>query len=162
LADALDELKGTFIEDFHFQTAALVFSKSDGSTQSSDMDPQTKAFYSNIYGTSDFTIPSRNGLGLIGTVPLEGNPLKGGLDALGMSTDSLMLTGSLPGNIIGLGGSSGLSGLSLLAALPPLSPPGAPDWFVAGQVGLQITAQPSVGFVGNTTVKVQDDILTFD
>lgn len=163
LGDALSQLAGTFPGDFQFQTVALVFSKTSGSINSSDMDPETRSFYGNIYGTNNFTLPSTSGLSAIGAVPLQGNPLKNGLDALGMSADSLFLTGTVPGSILGLGGGGGgLSGLSLVAALPPISPPGAPDWFVSGQVGLQITSEPSVGFVGDITVKIQGQVLTFN
>jgi len=163
LGDALNQVAGTFAGDFQFKTVALVFSKTSGSINSSDMDPETRTFYGNIYGTNSFTLPSANGLGAIGNVPLAGNPLKSGLDAVGMSTDSLLVTGSLPGSILGLGGGGGgLSGLSLVAGLPPMSPPGAPAWFISGQVGLQITAEPSVGFVGAVTVLIQGQVLTFN
>ena len=169
LADALPEVDGTFIEDFQFDTSCLVFSKGEGSTHSDDMDPETRSFYGEVYqshgggGGGGFSVPFHNGLGLIGTVPLQGNPLKGGLDALGASPDSLLMTGTLPGKILGLGGGGGgLSGLSLVAGLPPISLPDGPDWFIDGQIGLQITAQPSVGFVGAITVKIEGEVLTFN
>jgi hypothetical protein len=163
LASALDEVKGTFVEDFRLQTVALVFSKGEGTTASADMDPETRAFYGNICGTGEFSVPFRNGLSLIGVVPLGNHPLQGGLGALGMSTDSIFLAGTLPGSILGLGGGGGgLSGLGLVASLPPMSPPGSPAWFVSGQLGLEITAQPSVGFIGSITVNIEDEILTFD
>lgn len=80
-----------------------------------------------------------------------------------MSTDSLFLTGTIPGSVFGLGGSGpgGLAGLSLQAALPPISPPGSPEWFVEGQLALDVTARPSVGFVGEITVDIEDERLTF-
>jgi hypothetical protein len=163
LADALDPLKDTFVEDFRFHTVGLLLSKGEGTTRSTDMDPQTRAFYGNIYGAEDFSVPFQTGLSLIGVVPLNGNPLQGGLDALGMTTDAVYLIGTIPGSIIGLaGGGGGLSGLSLVAGLPPVSPPGSPEWFVSGRLGLQITAQPSVGFVGSITVHIEDEVLTFD
>jgi hypothetical protein len=170
LADALPELDGSFIDDFKFDTSCLVFSKGQGSTHSDDMDPETRSFYGEVYeghsgggGGGGFNVPFHNGLGLIGTAPLQGNPLKGGLDALGASSDSLLMTGTVPGKILGLGGGGGgLSGLSLVAGLPPISLPDAPDWFIDGQVGLQITAQPSVGFVGAITVNIEGEILTFN
>ncbi len=162
LADALDEVKGTFVEDFRMESVALVLSKGDGTTSSSEMAPKEREFYGKIYGTGDFAFGYRSGLSLIGVVPMAGNPLSHGLDALGMSTDAVFLSGTVPGSILGLGGGSGgLGGLSLIAALPPVSPPGAPEWFVAGQLGLEITAQPSVGFIGEITVRIDDDVLTF-
>jgi hypothetical protein len=168
LGDALPELEGSFLDDFQFDTSSLVFSKGEGTTHSDDMDPETRSFYGEVYeghsggGGGGFSVPFHNGLGLIGTAPLQGNPLKGGLDAMGASADSLLMTGTLPGGILGLGGGGGLSGLSLTAGLPPISVPDAPDWFIDGQVGLQITAQPSVGFVGAITVNIEGEILTFN
>jgi hypothetical protein len=165
LADALPDLNGTFVDDFQFDTSCLVFSKGQGSTHSDDMDPETRSFYGEVYeehsggGGSGFSVPFHNGLGLVGTAPLQGNPLKGGLDALGASSDSLLMTGTLPGGILGLGGGGGLS---LTAGLPPISLHDAPDWFIDGQVGLQITAQPSVGFVGAVTVNIEGEVLTFN
>jgi hypothetical protein len=169
LADALPELEGTFVSDFEFDTASLVFSKGEGTTSSEDMDPETKSFYGRVYesngspGTS-FSVPFYNGLGLIGAAPMENNPLKSGLDSMGASSDSLLMTGTVPGAILGLGGGTGggLSGLSLVAGLPPLDLPNAPDWFISGQLGLQITAQPSVGFVGSITVNIEREVLTFN
>src|SRR5690606_15422272 len=116
LADSLDALKGTLIEDLRLETAALVFSKGNGLAKSLDMGPETRAFYEAIYGDGAFSVPFSNGLSLLGRVPLEGNPLNSGLDALGMSTDALFLGGTIPGSIIGLGGGSsggGMGGLSL-------------------------------------------------
>jgi len=169
LADALPELQGTFVSDFEFNTASLIFSKGEGTTRSEDMDPETRSFYGRVYESNgspgdSFSVPHYNGLGLIGAAPMGNNPLQSGLDAMGASSDSLLMTGTVPGGILGLGGGTGggLSGLSLVAGLPPIELPEAPDWFIEGQLGLQITAQPSVGLVGSITVNIDNEILTFN
>ncbi|MCC5806445.1 MAG: hypothetical protein JJU00_08980 [Opitutales bacterium] len=159
-ADALEALEGTLVEELRLDTAALIFSTAEGEADASNMGPEAKAFYSKLYGTDDFKVPFSNGLSLIGRAPLDGNPINGGLDALGMTADSLFLSGTLPGSILGLGG-SGLGGLALRASLPPVSPPGSPEWFVSGQLALQITSQPSVGLVGEITTLIEGEELTF-
>ncbi|MEK7315127.1 MAG: hypothetical protein AAB011_03025, partial [Candidatus Eisenbacteria bacterium] len=89
------------------------------------------------------------------------NPLKKALSLLApnLSLDQLILEGTLPGAIMGLGGPSGLAGLSLRANLPEINPDA--DWLVGAHLAISITGRPSVGFAGEMTVKAKDDLLTF-
>lgn len=159
LSDTLPVLQGTAIEMLRFNTVALILSKAEGRILSSDLSPEAYAFYQKIYGTDDFILKMQPGVQLVGAVPLANNPLNTPMNAIGVDTQQLLVAGSLPGSILGLGGPAGLAGLALRAELPPLAPPGSPDWFVQGQLALEVTGQPSIGFVGEMTVKVTKDIL---
>ena len=87
------------------------------------------------------------------------------MGALWMETGSpLVLQGSLPSGFLGgsSGGSgTGLAGLSLAVPLPEMRPPQAPEWFVAGQLSIELTGAPSLGLAGRVTVDMDGDILTF-
>jgi hypothetical protein len=173
LADLLDEPLSqvggpaaenfrSLVEELVLERVALVLSKGDGTTSASEMSGEARAFYRQIFGTDNFLLEFQNGLSLIGGVPMAENALNSGLSVLGMDTDRLFVRGTIPGSVLGLGGGGfGLAGLSLAAALPPISPPGSPEWFVQGQVALVLTAQPSLGFVGELTVNIEEEELTF-
>ncbi len=165
LSAMLPDLKSPVLEAFKLPKGALVISKSERKVESKDLTPDTRAFYGGIYGTDDFNLDIAPGLSIVAPLPLgdldANNPLKKALGLLSpdAAPGKLVLEGTLPGAILGLGGSSGLSGLSLRANLPAISPDA--DWLVEAQLAIAITGRPSVGFAGHLTVKVDEDELTF-
>lgn len=160
LSDTLPVLQGTAIEMLRFNTVALILSKSEGLILSADLSPEAHAFYKTIYGSDDFTLKMQPGVQLVGAVPMANNPLTTPMSAIGIDSQQLLVVGSLPGSILGLGGPAGLAGLGLRAELPPITAlPGNPDWFVQGQLALEVTGQPSIGLVGELTVNMTKDIL---
>ena len=167
LSDAIPELDNPIVQSLKVPKITLVIAKSNRRIKSEEMTSDTKDFYGSIYGTETFNLNLEPGLNMIGPMPLgsisDESPIKAIMKILSPDADvsQLVLEGTLPGKVLGLGGEGGLSGLSIRANLPPMSPKGAPEWFVEGQLAFQITGEPSVGLVGELTVDVDGDILTF-
>src|SRR5690606_12395339 len=59
------------------------------------------------------------------------------------------------------GGLAAVKDLYLRAELPPMRPPNSPEWFRSGQLALELTGDPSARFVGEMTVRIQEDELMF-
>ncbi|MGB5666392.1 MAG: hypothetical protein WBM53_06075, partial [Maribacter sp.] len=167
LSDAIPGLDNPIVQSLKIPQITLVIAKSDRSIKSEEMPSDARMFYGSIYGTESFNLNIEPGLNMIGPMPLgsvsDESPIKAIMKLLSPDADvsQLVLEGTLPGKVLGLGGEGGMSGLSIRANLPPMSPKGAPEWFVSGQLAFQITGKPSVGLVGELTVDVDGDILTF-
>jgi hypothetical protein len=75
----------------------------------------------------------------------------------------LRMTGNpgmgLPG--LSLPSMPSLEDMNLRIDLPELEPQGAPDWFVKGNLYVEITGRPSFMLKGSMTVKIKEDVLTF-
>ena len=88
-----------------------------------------------------------------------------GFDSDWVNAAALIIEGSL-GNSLSLitgggGGGADALTLSLRVVLPPMRPNGSPAWFRSGELSLKITGAPSVSVVGEVTVEIEGDILTF-
>jgi hypothetical protein len=138
LSDAIPGLNNPIVQSLKIPQITLVIAKSDRSIKSEEMPSDAKVFYGSIYGTESFNLNIEPGLNMIGPMPLKGvsddSPIKAIMKILSPDADvsQLVLEGTLPGKVLGLGGEGGLSGLSIRANLPPMSPKGAPEWFVEG------------------------------
>ncbi len=171
LSGAFPSLSNPLVDGLKLPTPTLVFARSNHRKEPHEVQEEEKQFYSRSYGTPDFAFNLPSGLNLVGSIPLGSlpadSPLRDLMNVLGMQGDNLRLEGSL-GNALDLvtgGGGGGAAGalkdLSLRVGLPPMRPKESPEWFRSGQLALQVTGAPSVGVVGEVTVKVEDDILTF-
>lgn len=171
LSGAFPSLSNPLVDGLKLPTPTLVFARSNHRKEPHEIQEEEKQFYSRSYGTPDFSFNLPSGLNLVGSIPLGSlpadSPLRDLMNVLGMQGDNLLLEGSL-GNTLdlvtgsGSGGAAGaLKDLSLRVGLPPMRPKGSPEWFLSGQLALQVTGAPSVGVVGEVTVKVENDILTF-
>lgn len=165
LSGLLPDLNSPVLEGLKLPKGALVVSKSERRIESKELTDDTRGFYREIYGMDDFSLDIAPGLNLVAPLPLgnldDNSPLRKALELISPNApmDRLVIEGTLPGAILGLGGDSGLSGLSLKANLPAIKPKA--DWLEEAQLAIAITGRPSVGFAGHLTVKVDDDLLTF-
>lgn len=161
LGSVIPALAGTLADEFSIDGTCLVFARGTGYVESEDLTPQERDFFGQVYGGGDFRLNIQSGLNLFASVPMGDNPLHGPMGALGVDVDRVVLEGSLPLGILGGSGGGGIGDLTLRASLPPMSLPNAPEWFVSGQLALEITAAPSIGLVGEITVDIEGDIVTF-
>jgi len=164
ISEAFPELSSPIIDELDLSTLGLIFSQGSDTLESSELSPEERQFYGGIMGTGDFSLKLNSGAKLIGTVlPSSFNPdgpMAKILEVLGGGDEGLFLEGSLP---LGFGrGGGGLDGLSLSLSLPPMAPPNSPEWFVSGNVALEIAVNPiSVALVGGVTVIIDEQALTF-
>jgi hypothetical protein len=161
LGAVIPALEGTLVDEFSIDGTCLVFARGTGRVNSDDLTAQEREFFGQIYGTDDFRLNIQSGLNLFGSIPLAGNPLTASMDSLGVAVDRVVLEGALPLGILGGSGGFDIRDLTLRAGLPPMRPAFAPEWFVSGQLAIEITAAPSIGFVGEITVDIEGDLLTF-
>ncbi|HKI95866.1 MAG TPA: hypothetical protein VJ992_11320 [Gemmatimonadales bacterium] len=168
LTKAFPALSNPVLDDLKLNHVALVVTNRGDTADASQLADAEYAFYQPVYGTPDFTLILQPGVNLIAAIPLSklppNSPLLMAFKPLGMQPGPILLQGTLGKSLTMLGGGGGLDAIKdlfLSAALPPMRPPGAPDWFIDGQLALQLTGQPSVALVGNMTVKIKTDTLTF-
>lgn len=169
LTQAFPALSNPVLDDLKLNHVALVVTNRGDTADASQLADAEYAFYQPVYGTPDFTLILQPGVNLIAAIPLSklppNSPLLMAFKPLGMEPGPILLQGTLGKSLTlvggGGGGLSAIKDLFLSAALPPMRPPGAPDWFIDGQLALQLTGQPSVALVGNMTVKIKTDTLTF-
>ncbi len=170
LTEAIPALSNPVLDNLDFSNVGFVVTNKEARFESSDLGPDTHEFYSKIYASDEYTLVLKPGINMIAVIPFDNlqpdDPLITLMDHLGMHSKGLMLQGSF-GNVFGLlsgeaGGSSSLiKDIYLKAGLPPMQPPGAPKWFVSGELALEVTGAPSVGMLGAITVDINGDILTF-
>ena len=156
------------LSSFSLNELAVTFSTTEVELDPSVLDPIAIDFFRHIYAqSSGYQVDIPAGVGLLASLPTpeEIEPLMG---ALWMEPGApLVLQGSLPSGFLGgsssSGGSAGgpLAGLNLLVPLPEMRPAKSPEWFVAGQLALELTGAPSFGVVGSITVNIDGDVLTF-
>jgi hypothetical protein len=171
LADALPALEGTLIDemDVRFPGANVVFASGDLAINADMLSDEALRFYRGSTAQEggesadrDFDLDLRAGLNLVGSIRLPEGEITSMLSSIGLTPGGeLPVTGTLPTNFLSGGVSGVLSDLSLRVALPAMRPAGAPEWFVSGQLALEITGRPSVGLVGEMTVDLEGDVLTF-
>ncbi|MCH7876456.1 MAG: hypothetical protein IH965_14335, partial [Gemmatimonadetes bacterium] len=156
--DLVPALENPVTDALRLQNAGMILTTARGQVQSADLSPEVREFYQLIKGSDTFTLDLQPGLNLFAAVPLDEGPLTDlvGLLSPDAGSKALMLEGNIP--IFG----GDLSDLYFKMALPPMAPAGSPEWFVAGQMSLEITGRPSVGVTGALTLDVFGDTVTFD
>jgi len=168
---AIPALQGTLVGDLGLTlpSATIVVSNMDDNLDIDALPSDVERFYRLACGEQASRFEIHSGINLIGRTTLPQGEFSSIFDSIGVggATDELLISGTLPGGIF-CGDTSGLlSDLSLRIALPPMRPPFAPDWFISGQLALEVTGLPSVALVGEMTVEVKGlnepvgDILTF-
>ena len=163
LSKEIPALGGSVVEDIDIGTAALVVADYDGRLDSAALTAPVHSFYREFYDRDDFTLEVSQGLSLVANMSMEGSPLSASLDALGMGSGTMLMTGTVPGRFLGLGGNgSTRDEFALSVALPPMRPPGSPGWFRSGEFSLEITGQPSVELNGTMTLAVDGELLSFN
>lgn len=170
LTKTFPALSNPILDELTFEYVALVLANEDLKLTSSEMSVEEREFYGQIYRTDAFTLDVKAGVNLIAAIPAEGlpptHPLNVIMDVFGIEKGTIFIQGTLGKSLTALTspatmGLSALKDVSLRAELPPMRPPRSPDWFVSGQVALEITGLPSLRVVGELNVKVQEDQLMF-
>jgi hypothetical protein len=170
LGGTFPSLSNPIVDGLSFPTPTLVFANYQKAKAPEELHEEEKSFYGKVFGAGNFSLKIPSGLGLMGGIPVDSlpadGPLRKLLSNLGMPANNLILEGSL-GNSLSLitggggGGADALKDLSLSVKLPPMRPNGSPAWFRSGELSLRITGAPSIALVGEMTVEIEDDILTF-
>ncbi len=156
--DLVPALENPVTDVLALQNAGMVITTASGTVPSSELAPEVRDFYGTIHGSDTFTLEFQPGLNLFAGIPLDEGPLSDLLDLLSPDAGGNALT--LEGNIPIFGG--GLDALYFKAELPPMAPPGSPEWFVGGQLSLEITGRPSVGVMGALIFDIMGDTVAFD
>ncbi len=163
MADLLPDVAGTPLEALEFPRTALVLSTYQGRLRPASMPRPLTEFLERAVPAESMEL--QPGLSMLGSLDFAGTALERPMEALGFSGASFPITGTLPGKMLGLSGSStggaGLGALSLRVSLPDIRPPGSPEWFVSGRVSLVVSGEPSIGLEGSMTVAIDEDVLTF-
>jgi hypothetical protein len=169
IGKALPALSHPAIDQLELKDVALVVTDQNTRVPSSTLSAAAHSFYKAVYQSDEFELVLTPGLNLIAAFPIEGmasdDPLKKLFDRLGFQSGVVLLQGSLGRSLAAVG--QGAATLDLIkdvylrALLPPMRPADAPAWFKSGQLGLEITGQPSIGLIGEITVDIEGDILTF-
>jgi hypothetical protein len=164
ISEAFPALSSPIVDELDLSTMGFIFSQGSDTLESSEMSPEERQFYGGIMGSGDFTIKLGSGVKLLGTVlPSSFNPdgpLARILEVLGGGDEGLFLEGNLPLGFASGGG--GMDGLSLSLALPPMAPPNPPEWFVSGNLAIEVSTNPiAVALVGGVTVIIDEQALTF-
>ena len=160
--DVVPELEGTDVGDLVFPDVAITVARDHVTMGSDEMNLAQSSFFDGIFGEGDYELDFVPGVNFGAALPLSNLPAEL-LEPLGMSPADVVVVEGAPGISFGLSGGFGFrpADMYLRAKLPPMSPPGAPAWFVDGQLALEVTGRPSVAMVGELTVDVQGDELTF-
>jgi hypothetical protein len=167
LTKSIPALANPVLDNLTLSNVALVLTDQDLTVPSDALPDEAYEFYRAIYKQDDFTLRLTPGINLIAAIPAEGlppdHPLNAVMDALGIEKGTVLLQGTLGKSLasLGTGGAAALKDLFLRAELPPMHPPGSPEWFVSGQLALELTGQPSVKLVGEMNVMIQEDELQF-
>jgi hypothetical protein len=169
ITEAVPQLANPALDGLTFENIALVVTNDSATRTSAEMGEAERAFFANVFHSDTFALTLRPGLNLLAGIPAEGlepgHPLIVVMDALGIEKGVIFLQGSLGKSLTMLatpgGGMAAIKDLYLRAELPPMRPPNSPEWFLGGQLALELTGDPSVRFVGEMSVQVQDDSLMF-
>jgi len=167
LTKSIPALANPVLDNLTLSNVALVLTDQDLTVPSAALPDEAYEFYRSIYKSDDFTLRLTPGINLIAAIPADklppDHPLIGVMDALGIEKGTVLLQGTLGKSLasLGTGGAAALKDLFLRAELPPMHPPGSPEWFVSGQLALELTGQPSVKLVGEMNVMIQEDELQF-
>jgi hypothetical protein len=169
LTEAIPALANPVLDQLTLSHVALVLSDQDLTIPSSQLPDEAYDFYREVYQQDSFTLRLTPGINLISAIPVDklppDHPLIGVMDALGIEKGTVLLQGTLGKSLALLGGGGGaadaIKDILLRAELPPMHPTGSPDWFVSGQLALELTGQPSVKLVGEMNVLIQEDQLQF-
>lgn len=143
------------LEGLGLDGVAFVLSSRDLRFDRIDLTPVERIFYEAVYGSIDPDARIGSGLNLVATMDMPE-----GLEPLATalwidSTSPFVLQGTIPGSVLGLGGSSqfGLSGL-----MPPITPPpgDGPEWLESGRLMLGVGAG-SASLGGQLRIRVPND-----
>lgn len=169
IGEALPALSHPAIDQLKLENVTLVLTNRETRVWSGELSETAYEFYREVYQSEDFELVLKPGLNLIASFPIDGmqsdDPLKELFDRLGMQSGVVLLQGTLGKSLASIG--SGATTLSVIrdvylrASLPRMRPPESPAWFKSGQLALEITGYPSVGLVGEITVDLDGDVLTF-
>jgi hypothetical protein len=169
IGKALPALSHPAIDQLKLKNVALVVTDQEARVPSADLSEAARAFYQEVYQSDEFELVLTPGLNLIAAFPIEemaaDDPLKKLFDRLGFQSGVVLLQGTLGKSLAAVGTGAGtldlIKDILLRASLPKMRPPDSPTWFKSGQLALEITGHPSIGFVGEITVDIEGDILTF-
>jgi hypothetical protein len=169
LTESIPQIANPALDGLTLNNVALIVTSDSATRTSAEMGESEREFFSRIFHSDTFAISLRPGLNLIAAIPADGlepgHPLISVMDALGIEKGVIFLQGTLGKSLTMLarpgGGLAAIKDLYLRAELPPMRPPNSPEWFRSGQLALELTGDPSVRFVGEMTVRVQDDELMF-
>ena len=169
LTESVPQIANPALDGLTLNNVALIVTSDSSRRTSAEMGEAEREFFSRIFHRDTFEIALRPGLNLIAAIPADGlepgHPLISVMDALGIEKGVIFLQGTLGKSLTMLaspgGGLAAIKDLYLRAELPPMRPPNSPEWFRSGQLALELTGDPSVRFVGEMTVRVQDDELMF-
>ena len=144
------------LDNVTLSNVTLVFSNVEGNMPSSELTDEEFKFYSSVYGSNDFTVVLKDGLNLIATIPSEGltinSPLLPLMNKLGVQQGNVLLQGSLGKKV---------KDIYLLAVFPSMHPEGSPAWFNSGEIGIELTGQPSVGLAAALSVNIKGEVRNF-
>ncbi len=171
LTEVIPALSNPVLDNVDFSNVGFVFTNKETRIESADLGIDTYEFYQGVYGgMENYSLRLTPGINIVAVIPLEDiqpdDPLAVVMSHLGMEAQVIIMQGNL-GDAIGLisgksGGALGaIKDVHIKAGLPPIKPPGSPEWFVEGEVALEVTGLPSVGVVGSITVDIKGDRLTF-
>lgn len=169
LTESIPQIANPALDGLTLNDVALIVTSDSSRRMSSEMGEAEREFFSRIFHSDTFEISLRPGLNLIAAIPADGlepgHPLIAVMDALGIEKGVIFLQGTLGKSLTMLatpGGSlAAIKDLYLRAELPPMRPANSPEWFRSGQLALELTGDPSVRFVGEMTVRIQEDELMF-
>lgn len=169
LTEAIPALSNPILDGIDFSNVALVLASAERELYSDELSDDEWYFYRRVYGSDEFILTLRPGVNLIAAIPageLEpGHPMSVVMGALGIEQGSILVQGGLGQSLSLLGGGGGganaVRDMYLRAELPPVRPPGSPEWFRGGQLALELTGDPSVRFVGELSLLIDDDVLDF-
>ena len=169
LTESIPQIANPALEGLTLNNVALIVTSDSSLRTSAEMGEAEREFFSRIFHRDTFEIALRPGLNLIAAIPADGlepgHPLIAVMDALGIEKGVIFLQGTLGKSLTMLarpgGGLAAIKDLYLRAELPPMRPPNSPEWFRSGQLALELTGDPAVRFVGEMTVRIQEDELMF-
>ena len=170
LAKAVPGLALPALDGMTLSNVGLVIAGDSVEKSSEEMSGSEFAFYAELLKADEFTLKLRPGINLFASIPVdklpEGHPLLGIMDALGIEKGVVRIQGTLGKSLTMLadpaaGGADVIKDLYLRAELPPMRPKGSPEWFLSGQLALEITGDPSIRLAGEMNVKIQQDELAF-
>jgi hypothetical protein len=169
LTESIPQIANPALDGLTLNNVALIVTNDSATRTSVEMGAGEREFFSKIFHSDTFEISLRPGLNLVAAIPADGlepgHPLISVMDALGIEKGVIFLQGTLGKSLTMLarpgGGLAAITDLYLRAELPPMRPPNSPEWFRSGQLALELTGDPSVRFVGEMTVLIQDDELMF-
>lgn len=171
LTEAIPALSNPILDEIDFSNVTLVLAGAEREMYSNELTDEEWYFYRDVYGTDEFVLTLRPGVNLIAALAAEDlgpdHPMNIVMNALGIEKGTILLQGGLGQSLGLLGGGGGAASGSAVrdmfirAELPPMRPPGSPEWFLGGQLALELTGDPMVRFVGELSIEIDDDVLDF-